>query len=137
MFPVRMLPVIPDHTGQPSEVPDEFGTPLDVTPDPVQMVELRPKVIAALQQVYDPEIPVNIYELGLVYDVLVDAAGKVGIRMTLTAPACPAAQTLPGEVRDKARSVDGVSSAQVEITFDPPWSMERMTDAARLQLGLL
>ena len=137
MFPVRMLPVIPDHTGQPSEVPDEFGTPLDVTPDPVQMVELRPKVIAALQQVYDPEIPVNIYELGLVYDVLVDAAGKVGIRMTLTAPACPAAQTLPGEVRDKARGVDGVSSAQVEITFDPPWSMERMTDAARLQLGLL
>ena len=137
MFPVRMLPVIPDHTGQPSEVPDEFGTPLDVTPDPVQMVEIRPKVIAALQQVYDPEIPVNIYELGLIYDVLVDAAGKVGIRMTLTAPACPAAQTLPGEVRDKARGVDGVSSAQVEITFDPPWSMERMTDAARLQLGLL
>jgi FeS assembly SUF system protein len=137
MFPVRMLPVIPDHTGQPSEVPDEFGTPLDVTPDPVQMVEIRPKVIAALQQVYDPEIPVNIYELGLIYDVLVDAAGKVGIRMTLTAPACPAAQTLPGEVRDKARGVDGVSNAQVEITFDPPWSMERMTDAARLQLGLL
>ena len=137
MFPVRMLPVIPDHTGQPSEVPDEFGTPLDVTPDPIQMVEIRPKVIAALQQVYDPEIPVNIYELGLIYDVLVDAAGKVGIRMTLTAPACPAAQTLPGEVRDKARGVDGVSSAQVEITFDPPWSMERMTDAARLQLGLL
>jgi FeS assembly SUF system protein len=101
------------------------------------MVEIRPKVIAALQQIYDPEIPVNIYELGLIYDVLVDAAGKVGIRMTLTAPACPAAQTLPGEVRDKARGVDGVSSAQVEITFDPPWSMERMTDAARLQLGLL
>jgi FeS assembly SUF system protein len=137
MFPARMLPVTPDHTGQPSEVPDEFGAPLDVTPDPVQMAELRPKVIAALQQVYDPEIPVNIYELGLIYDVLVDTAGKVGIRMTLTAPACPAAQTLPGEVRDKARGVDGVSGAQVEITFDPPWSMERMTDAARLQLGLL
>jgi FeS assembly SUF system protein len=137
MFSARMLPVIPDHTGQPSEVPDEFGVPLDVTPDPVQMVELRPKVVAALQQVYDPEIPVNIYELGLVYDVLVDAAGKVGVRMTLTAPACPAAQTLPGEVRDRARGVEGVTGAQVEITFDPPWSMERMTDAARLQLGLL
>ena len=137
MFNARMLPVIPDHTGQPSEVPDEFGVPLDVVPDPVQMVELRPKVIAALQQVFDPEIPVNIYELGLIYDVLVDAAGKVGVRMTLTAPACPAAQTLPGEVRDRARGVEGVSAAQVEITFDPPWSMERMTDAARLQLGLL
>jgi FeS assembly SUF system protein len=132
-----MLTVIPDHTGQPSDVPDEFGVPLDVTPDPVQMAELRPKVIEALRQVYDPEIPVNIYELGLVYDVLVAADGKVGVRMTLTAPACPAAQTLPGEVRDKARGVEGVSGAQVEITFDPPWSMERMTDAARLQLGLL
>jgi probable FeS assembly SUF system protein SufT len=90
-----------------------------------------------LRNVYDPEIPVNIYELGLVYDVLVDADRKVGVRMTLTAPACPAAQTLPGEVRDRARGVEGVSGAQVEITFDPPWSMERMTDAARLQLGLL
>ncbi len=79
----------------------------------------------------------NIYELGLVYDVLVDADGKVGVRMTLTAPACPAAQTLPGEVRDKARGVEGVTAAQVEIVFDPPWTMERMTDAARLQLGLL
>jgi FeS assembly SUF system protein len=133
----RMIPVIPDHTGQPSEVPAEFGVPLDVTPDPVQMAELRPKVIAALQQVFDPEIPVNIYELGLVYDVLVDAERRVGVRMTLTAPACPAAQTLPGEVRDRAREVEGVTAAQVEIVFDPPWTMERMTDAARLQLGLL
>ena len=108
MHPARMIPVIPDHTGQPSEVPDEFGVPLDVTPDPVQMAELRPKVIEALAQVFDPEIPVNIYELGLVYDVLVDADRKVGVRMTLTAPACPAAQTLPGEVRDKARGVEGV-----------------------------
>ncbi|MGE0362713.1 MAG: SUF system Fe-S cluster assembly protein [Vicinamibacterales bacterium] len=101
------------------------------------MAELRPRVIEALRQVYDPEIPVNIYEMGLVYDVLIDADRRVGIRMTLTAPACPAAQTLPGEVRDRARAVEGVTGAQVEIVFDPPWSMERMTDAARLQLGLL
>ncbi len=133
----RMLSVIPDYSGQPSQVPDEFGVPLDVTPDPVQMAELRPLVIEALRQIYDPEIPVNIYELGLIYDVLVGADRKVGVRMTLTAPACPAAQTLPGEVRDKARGVEGVTGAQVEIVFDPPWSMERMTDAARLQLGLL
>ena len=129
--------MIPTHTGQPSEVPDEFGAPLDIVPDPVQMAEIRPQVIEALKQVYDPEIPVNIFELGLIYDVLVDADRRVGVRMTLTAPACPAAQTLPGEVRDKARSVDGVTGSKVEIVFDPPWSMDRMTDAARLQLGLL
>lgn len=132
-----MLSVIPTHTGQPSEVPDEFGVPLDVVPDPVQMVEIRPQVIDALRRVFDPEIPVNVYDLGLVYDVLVDADKKVGIRMTLTAPACPAAQTLPGEVRDAAKTVDGVTSSRVEIVFDPPWSMERLSDAAKLQLGLL
>ena len=132
-----MLSVIPDATGQPSQVPDEFGVPLDITPDPLQMVELRPKVIDALKRVFDPEIPVNIYELGLVYDVLVDADRRVGVRMTLTAPACPAAQTLPGEAREAAKSVEGVESARVEIVFDPPWSMERMSDAAKLQLGLL
>ena len=137
MLATRMLTVIPDHSGQPSLVPDEFGAPLDITPDPVQMVELRPKVIEALKRVFDPEIPVNIYELGLVYDVLVDADRKVGVRMTLTAPACPAAQTLPGEARDAAKSVEGVAGARVEIVFEPPWSMERMSDAAKLQLGLL
>lgn len=85
---------------------------------------------------YDPEIPVNIFELGLVYDVIVDAAGVVGVKMTLTAPACPAAQTLPVEVRDKVRRVQGVSDARVEIVWDPPWSKDRMSDAAKLQLGM-
>jgi FeS assembly SUF system protein len=132
-----MLSVIPHHTGEPSQVPDEFGAPLDITPDPLQMVDLRPKVIEALKRVFDPEIPVNIYDLGLVYDVLVDADRKVGVRMTLTAPACPAAQTLPGEARDAAKGVEGVAGARVEIVFEPPWSMERMSDAAKLQLGLL
>ncbi len=133
----RMLSVIPTHTGQPSEVPDEFGAPLDITPDAVQMVEVRPQVIDALRTVFDPEIPVNIYDLGLIYDVLVDADKRVGIRMTLTAPACPAAQTLPGEARDAAKRVEGVTASRVEIVFEPPWSMERMSEAAKLQLGLL
>ena len=132
-----MLSVIPSHPGQPSEVPDEFGQPLDITPDAAQMAALAPQVVDALRTVFDPEIPVNIYDLGLIYDVLVDADRKVGIRMTLTAPACPAAQTLPGEVREAAKRVEGVSSARVEIVFDPPWAMDRMTEAARLQLGLL
>jgi FeS assembly SUF system protein len=132
-----MLSVIPSHPGQPSEVPDEFGQPLDITPDAAQMAALAPQVVDALRTVFDPEIPVNIYDLGLIYDVLVDADRQVGIRMTLTAPACPAAQTLPGEVREAAKRVEGVSSARVEIVFDPPWAMDRMTEAARLQLGLL
>jgi FeS assembly SUF system protein len=129
--------VIPHHSGEPSQVPDEFGAPLDITPDPLQMVDLRPKVIEALKRVFDPEIPVNIYDLGLIYDVLVDADRRVGVRMTLTAPACPAAQTLPGEARDAATGVEGVAGARVEIVFEPAWSMERMSDAAKLQLGLL
>ena len=108
----------------------------DLVPDQLKMAELRPQVIEALQTVFDPEIPVNIYELGLVYDVLVDADARVGIRMTLTAPACPAAQSLPVEVREKARNVPGVSDAKVEIVWDPPWTRERMSEAARLQLGL-
>lgn len=137
MSPTRMLSVIPTHTGQPSEVPDEFGAPLDVVADPAQMVALRPQVIDALRTVFDPEIPVNIYDLGLIYDVLIDAERRVGIRMTLTAPACPAAQTLPGEVRDAAGRVEGVTSSRVEIVFDPPWAMDRMSEAAKLQLGLL
>jgi FeS assembly SUF system protein len=103
----------------------------------VKTAELRPPVIEALKTVYDPEIPGNIHEMGLIYDVLVDADARVGIRMTLTAPACPAAQSLPDEVREKAAKVPGVSSAKVEIVWEPPWTKERMSDAAKLQLGLL
>jgi FeS assembly SUF system protein len=108
----------------------------DIVPDPVKMADLRPPVLEALATVYDPEIPVNIRELGLIYDVLVDKDGQVGIRMTLTAPACPAAQSLPVEVREKAAAVPGVTAAKVEIVWDPPWTKEMMSEAAKLQLGL-
>jgi FeS assembly SUF system protein len=108
----------------------------DIVPDPARMADLRPLVIDAMRTVFDPEIPVNIYEMGLIYDVLVDSAGQVGIRMTLTAPACPAAQSLPVEVRDKALAVPGVTNARVEIVWEPPWTKERMSEAAKLQLGL-
>lgn len=107
-----------------------------IVPDALKMAELRPLVMEALRTVYDPEIPVNIAELGLIYDVLVDADARVGIRMTLTAPACPAAQSLPGEVREKASKVPGVSEAKVEVVWDPPWTKERMSEAAKLQLGI-
>jgi len=109
----------------------------DIIPDPGKMDDIAPRVIEALKTVYDPEIPVNIFEMGLIYEVLVDQNGQVGVKMTLTAPACPAAQSLPVEVRDKARSVAGVTDAKVEVVWDPPWTKDRMSDAAKLELGLL
>ncbi len=99
--------------------------------------EIKNKVIEALQTVYDPEIPVNIYELGLIYRVEVSPSGQVGIEMTLTSPACPVAGSLPPEVEDKVRTVPGVTEATVEVVWDPPWSMETMSEEAKLQLGLL
>ena len=109
----------------------------DIAPDPAMMDAIAPKVIAALKTVYDPEIPINIFEMGLIYDVIVDQSGQVGVKMTLTAPACPAAQSLPVEVRDKARTVEGVTGAKVEVVWDPPWTKDRMSDAAKLELGML
>jgi FeS assembly SUF system protein len=94
-------------------------------------------VIQALRQCYDPEIPIDIYELGLIYGLSVAPDGAVDVRMTLTAPNCPAAQELPAEVERAVRAVPGVTDAKVEITFDPPWDSCRMSDAAKLKLGLL
>jgi FeS assembly SUF system protein len=99
--------------------------------------ELEKRVVDALRACFDPEIPVNIYDLGLIYGITVDAAGAVAVRMTLTAPNCPAAQTLPGEVERKVRAVPGVTAAKVDVVFDPPWNSCMMSDAAKLQLGLL
>ena len=99
-------------------------------------MSLRDQVIAALKKVYDPEMPVNIYELGLIYGIDVDAEGRAAIRMTLTAPNCPVAGTLPGEVERAARAVPGISDVKLELTFDPPWTKDRMSEAAKLALGL-
>jgi FeS assembly SUF system protein len=96
---------------------------------------LREKIIEALHTVYDPEIPVDIYELGLVYEVAVEEGSKVKIRMTLTAPGCPVAEIMPEEVRQKALSVEGVTEAEVELVWDPPWNPGMMSEAARLALG--
>lgn len=99
---------------------------------------LRGEVIAALRTVYDPEIPVNVYDLGLIYGLDVDeAAGKVVIRMTLTAPGCPVAETFPGTVEQAVLAVDGVREAHVELVWEPPWSRELMSEIALLELGLL
>jgi len=99
---------------------------------------LRARVIEALRQIRDPELPVNIYDLGLVYGLDVDdEQGRVDIRMTLTAPACPVAQTFPALVEEAVASIHGVKQAHVELVWDPPWDANRLSEAARLQLGLL
>ena len=97
---------------------------------------LREDVIAALRTVYDPEIPVDIYELGLVYGVEVDESGSVAIQMTLTSPMCPVAGSLPPEVEAKVSAIPGVASARVELVWDPPWHPGLMSEAARLELGM-
>lgn len=101
------------------------------------IAHLQESIIRALKEVYDPEIPVDIYELGLIYHIEVNPAGEVKIVMTLTSAFCPAAQHLPEEVKKAAQSVPGVHSVEVEVTFDPPWDMSRMSENARIQLGLL
>lgn len=98
---------------------------------------LEAQVVEALRSCFDPEIPVNIYDLGLIYDVKVDAAGAVEIRMTLTSPHCPVAQSLPAEVQAKVKEVPGVTEAKVDVVWEPPWDPAKMSEAAKLQLGML
>lgn len=133
----RFLPVYNDFPSPEDSPANALSQSIeDIVPDPARMADIRPLVLEALSTVFDPEIPVNIKELGLIYDVLVDQDGRVGVRMTLTAPACPAAQSLPVEVRDKAAAVPGVTEAKVEIVWDPPWTKEMMSEAAKLHLGM-
>lgn len=98
---------------------------------------LGEKIVKVLKTIYDPEIPVDIYELGLIYDVMVNEDCDVKILMTLTSPNCPVAETLPVEVEEKIKSIDEIKDAEVEITFDPPWSQELMSEEAKLELGML
>ncbi len=100
------------------------------------MNTLRDQVIGVLRTVYDPEIPVNIHEMGLVYEVTVDDDSNVHILMTLTSPMCPVAESLPPEVEEKVARIEGVAKATVEITWDPPWDPEMMSEAAKLELGM-
>ena len=118
----------------PSAAPATTEKPVQA--DPLKTLELTPQIVEQLSSVYDPEIPVNIYELGLIYDIAVDGDGLAVIRMTLTAPGCPAAVTLPAEVQGKVKSVDGVTDARVDIVWEPPWDKDRMSEAAKLQLGI-
>lgn len=104
---------------------------------PEEKKHLEERVIDMLKSVYDPEISVDIYELGLIYEVNISDEAQVGIKMTLTSPACPVAESLPNEVEQKVASVPGVSGAKVEITFEPPWDRTMMSEAAQLELGFM
>jgi len=102
-----------------------------------EKVDLREKIVATLKTIYDPEIPVDIYELGLIYEISVYPVNNVFILMTLTSPSCPSAEVIPAEVEQKVKALEGVSSVKVELTFDPPYSQDMMSEAAKLELGFM
>ena len=149
---IASLPVIPEQRHPPTaeevaadtraetSVPAPSSDAALATSDPTRFVHqklIEGKVIEALKQVYDPEIPVNIYELGLIYDIQVNPDDTVHVKMTLTAPACPVAGSLPGQVETQVETVPEVKSATVELVWDPPWTRDRMSEAALLQLGMM
>jgi FeS assembly SUF system protein len=120
--------------GEPAPGAPETNAGMD--PD-IGLAQLEGRIIAAISEVYDPEIPVNIYEMGLIYDLDITADHCVRVQMTLTSPACPVAGSLPGEVEAKIREVDGVNDVALELVWDPPWTPDRMSEAAKLELGFM
>jgi len=151
--PLNPAPSVPETPFVPPAVWDTGGVDLDVgaltaplpavsgdqptvgPPDPVLTAEFQPQIVEVIKTVFDPEIPVDIYELGLIYDIVMDADRRALVRMTLTSPACPSAQQIPSEVRYKVKAIDGIKDAAVEIVWEPPWDKDRMSEAAKLQLG--
>ena len=130
---MKPLPMVP----QPAiETPASTSNAADLVPDVAKTEALKPKILDAIRTVFDPEIPVNIVELGLIYDVFVDVHGVAAVRMTLTAPGCPVAQSLPVDVANRVKSVDGVTDAKVDVVWEPAWTRDRMSDVAKLQLGM-
>jgi len=105
--------------------------------DSTYIPDLREKIIASLKTIYDPEIPVDIYELGLIYEINLFPVNNVNIQMTLTSPSCPSAEAIPAEVEEKVKSISGINDVKVEITWDPPYSQDMMSESAKLELGFL
>ena len=130
---MKPLPMVPQPA---AETPASTAATADLVPDAAKTAALKPRILDAIRTVFDPEIPVNIVELGLIYDVFVDADGVAAVRMTLTAPGCPVAQSLPVDVANRVKSVDGVSDARVDVVWEPAWTKDRMSDVAKLQLGM-
>ena len=134
--PLPMDKPLPDPHVPPA-APSSGVSPAPAAPTsgPVDVGALQDQVIAALRTCFDPEIPVNIHELGLIYGIDIEPSGTVTVHMTLTSPACPVAGSLPGEVQAKIAALPGVTAARVDLVWDPPWTPERMSEAAKLQLG--
>lgn len=126
-----------DLSGGRTDAPSPPALPEALSPDEIRLSNMTAKIVEALKTVYDPEIPVDIYELGLIYKVDYDEPGDVKIEMTLTAPGCPVAGEMPGWVEQAVTRVDGIERCEVEMTFDPPWTPDRMSDEAKLELGWL
>lgn len=129
-----------EQTEPPNAAPtltaDDGAAPPPTPIEKIQIEAVRALIIEVIRTVHDPEIPVNIYEMGLIYDIDVDPAGVVAIKMTLTSPACPVAGTLPIEVEEKVKAVDGVSACKVDIVWEPTWTPDLMSEAAKLELGM-
>lgn len=125
-----------EESPAPAAPPASADPPAATADAPLVPAEVEGQIVSQLKTCFDPEIPVNIYELGLIYGIQVEPTGEVVLRLTLTSPSCPAAGSLPGEVQRKAASVPGVKSVKVDLVWEPPWDPSRMSEAARLQLGL-
>jgi FeS assembly SUF system protein len=130
---MKPLPMAPQPAAETPKPGEETAA---LVADLAKTAALKPAILDAIRTVFDPEIPVNIWELGLIYDVFVDSSGVAAVRMTLTAPGCPAAQSLPVEVARKVKAVPGVADAKVDVVWEPAWTRDRMSDAAKLQLGM-
>ncbi len=134
----RIIPLAdapaPTETPEPEPAPPPAEAAF--TPDPLKTLTLQPALVEAVSKVFDPEIPVNIYELGLIYNLDVDSNNNVQVRMTLTAPACPAAQTIPIDVERRVREIPGINDVKVAVVWDPPWTRDKMSEAAKLTLGM-
>ena len=131
IIPLADAPVAPEPAA-----PEAPAAPASFARVPLNTMKCQPQIVEALSKVFVPEIPVNIYELGLIYDVDVDSAANVQVRMTLTAPACPSAQQIPLDAERRIREVEGLNDVKVEVVWDPPWTKERMSDTAKLALGM-
>ena len=132
------LPMNTD-TAPPADPAPETPPPAKALDRPLtdaEIGQLNERIVEVMHTVFDPEIPVNIYELGLIYEIGITPAGAVDIQMTLTSPACPVAGTLPGDVQRKVLPLDGVTACKVDVVWDPPWTKDRMSEAAKLQLGI-